>query len=72
MICPACGRETDGVNHNRRGLRCGMCWALLPLPVQVEPEKVTPPAEPVKRGRKSVVKDVKDIDTFGSREEYEK
>lgn len=66
MICLTCGRETDGVNHNRRGLRCTMCWALLPLTTpepEVEQVKAVSP-EPVKRGRKSAVNN--------SREEYEK
>lgn len=34
MICPTCKIETDGVNHNNRGLRCTACWALLPVPTE--------------------------------------
>ena len=38
MICPFCGEETEGRNHNNRGLRCTFCWypltvALVPAPV---------------------------------------
>lgn len=32
MKCPTCGKQTKGVNHNKRGLRCTSCWALLPEP----------------------------------------
>jgi len=39
MKCPNCGEETEGRNHNGRGLRCTFCWALLPEPVKVEPPK---------------------------------
>lgn len=30
MKCPTCGKETKGVDHNKRGLRCTSCWARLP------------------------------------------
>ena len=30
MKCPTCGKQTEGRNHNKRGLRCTCCWALLP------------------------------------------
>lgn len=30
MKCPTCGEQTEGRNHNKRGLRCTCCWALLP------------------------------------------
>lgn len=35
MLCPKCGRETEGVNHNGRGWRCTWCWTALARP---EPE----------------------------------
>ena len=46
MKCPACKKETEGRNHNKRGLRCTFCWARLPdelyeqpgLPAQVRPK----------------------------------
>ena len=37
MICPFCNTETDGVNHNDRGLKCPACWYPLPTP-EPEPE----------------------------------
>jgi len=39
MKCPTCGEQTEGVDHNDRGLRCTFCWALLPdkpLPAQAK------------------------------------
>lgn len=30
MKCPTCGKQTKGIDHNRRGLRCTFCWARLP------------------------------------------
>ena len=30
MRCPTCGKQTKGRDHNKRGLRCTFCWALLP------------------------------------------
>ncbi|GIK36562.1 MAG: hypothetical protein BroJett011_03950 [Chloroflexota bacterium] len=33
MICPNCGQETKGINHNNRGLRCTGCWTALPLEI---------------------------------------
>lgn len=30
MTCPTCGKQTKGRDHNKRGLRCTSCWALLP------------------------------------------
>lgn len=45
MICPICKAETDGVNHNNRGLRCTACWERLPDPpepaLEILPEPVS-------------------------------
>ena len=30
MICRYCGADTEGRDHNGRGLRCTHCWATLP------------------------------------------
>lgn len=30
MKCPTCGKQTKGVDHNQRGLRCTSCWERLP------------------------------------------
>ena len=30
MICTHCGADTEGRDHNGRGLRCTHCWAQLP------------------------------------------
>ena len=30
MKCPTCGEQTKGRDHNKRGLRCTVCWARLP------------------------------------------
>jgi len=46
MKCPTCGKQTKGVDHNQRGLRCTSCWALLPD----EPPK---PAQRRKRAAKT-------------------
>jgi len=46
MQCPECGNNVNGVDHNKRGLRCEWCWARLPA-VQPEPEpKQTPKLKP--------------------------
>lgn len=54
MICPACGAETKGLNHNNRGLRCTNCWELLPVEEEkpgVE-AKETPKPAPKKKAAK--------------------
>jgi len=51
MICPFCQAETDGVNHNNRGLRCTACWALLPS---------MPEPTPIKRTRKPRKKEMEE------------
>lgn len=35
--CPGCGKQTEGVNHNGRGLRCTFCFARLIEPGQGDP-----------------------------------
>jgi len=37
MHCTECKHDTEPINHNGRGWRCGACWAPLP-----EPEPSTP------------------------------
>ena len=40
MKCPTCNKDTPGRMHpNGRGLRCNLCWAVLPEP-EVKPEPV--------------------------------
>lgn len=41
MICPECGEQTEGRNHNGRGLRCTACWELLPRRVAVGLDAIT-------------------------------
>lgn len=36
QTCPACGKQTEGVNHNNRGLRCTFCFGRLIEPGQGE------------------------------------
>ena len=36
QTCPQCGKQTEGVNHNNRGLRCTFCFARLIEPGQGE------------------------------------
>lgn len=50
MICPTCGAETQGRDHNGRGLRCTSCWALLPDPddlteLGLDPQQVSQAGE---------------------------
>lgn len=40
MKCPECGKQTEGRDHNKRGLRCTSCWALLPdMPEPPKPKR---------------------------------
>jgi hypothetical protein len=43
MKCPECSKETQGANHNNRGVRCTFCWVILPLS---KPEPVPEPPDP--------------------------
>jgi hypothetical protein len=36
QTCPHCGKQTEGVNHNGRGLRCTFCFGRLIEPGQGE------------------------------------
>jgi len=51
MICPICHSETEGNDHNGRGLRCTFCWELLPAPVPepAPPVEVEPAPVELKR-----------------------
>lgn len=51
MKCPNCGEQTEGINHNGRGLRCTACWVLLsnelePTILTFEPETLIVTDEP--------------------------
>jgi len=52
MKCPTCGKQTEGRDHNHRGLRCTSCWALLPDKPD-PPEVLTFEPEPPKPRRKA-------------------
>ena len=45
MKCLECGKQTKGRDHNKRGLRCTFCWALLPGKAPKPKRKQKPQAE---------------------------
>jgi hypothetical protein len=44
QTCPECGKQTEGINHNERGLRCTNCFSL--LPAHAEDSTVQKPPRP--------------------------
>lgn len=52
MICPACKNETEGIDHNKRGLRCTFCWERLPAPDEAVAPEADAPDEAVKKTAK--------------------
>ena len=49
MKCPTCGKQTEGIDHNKRGLRCTFCWARLPDEPPKPRRKRQPKAKPKAR-----------------------
>jgi len=51
MKCPACGKQTEGRDHNKRGLRCTFCWARVP-------DELPEPPKPRRRRKKRLPTEV--------------